>query len=105
MSFKPFEERLKEGLTASAIIGQLFKRMQQIEEAFIIAIPPPSVRGLGNAGGFRLQVQERTGSEVKRVLAATQDLMGRASSRAASGIGPTGPGRRGGSGREEERWR
>ena len=78
VSFKPFEERLKEGLTASAIIGQLFKRMQQIEEAFIIAIPPPSVRGLGNAGGFRLQVQERTGSEVKRVLAATQDLMGRA---------------------------
>src|SRR5215212_3789632 len=76
VSFKPYEERLKEGLTGAAIIGQLFKRMQQIEEAFIIAIPPPAVRGLGNAGGFRLQVQERSGAEVKRVLAATQDLMG-----------------------------
>jgi len=78
VSFKSYEERLKQRLTANAIIGQLATRMQQIEEAFIIAIPPPPVRGLGNAGGFRLQVQERTGAEVKRVLAATQDLMGRA---------------------------
>jgi hydrophobic/amphiphilic exporter-1 (mainly G- bacteria), HAE1 family len=79
-SFEPFEERLKHGLTANAIIGQLFQRMQAIEEAFIIAIPPPPVRGLGNAGGFRLQVQERTGSEVGRVLAATRELMVRARS-------------------------
>ena len=33
--------------------------MQAIEEAFIIAIPPPPVRGIGNAGGFKMQVQER----------------------------------------------
>ena len=43
------------------IIGDLFGRMQQIEEAFIIAIPPPPVRGLGNSGGFKIQLQDRTG--------------------------------------------
>jgi hydrophobic/amphiphilic exporter-1 (mainly G- bacteria), HAE1 family len=76
--FRPFDERVAQGLSADAIIRQLFGRLQQIEEAFIIAIPPPPVRGLGNAGGFRMQVQERGGAGVERVLAATQELMGRA---------------------------
>jgi HAE1 family hydrophobic/amphiphilic exporter-1 len=76
--FRPFDERVAAGLSANAIIGQLFGRLQQIQEAFIIAIPPPSVRGLGNSGGFRLQLQERTGDEVGRVMAATQDLIARA---------------------------
>jgi HAE1 family hydrophobic/amphiphilic exporter-1 len=52
--------------------------MQQIEEAFIIAIPPPPVRGLGNSGGFKMQAQERAGADVRRVLAATLEMMGRA---------------------------
>ena len=52
--------------------------MQPIEEAFIIAIPPPPVRGLGNSGGFKLQLQDRTGDDVRRVLAAAYQLMGQA---------------------------
>ncbi|PRH84307.1 hydrophobe/amphiphile efflux-1 family RND transporter [Labrys okinawensis] len=76
--FKPFEERLKEGLTADKIIKDLFGRMQVIEEAFIIAIPPPPVRGIGNAGGFKLQVQERLGSDIQRILASTYEMMGKA---------------------------
>jgi HAE1 family hydrophobic/amphiphilic exporter-1 len=76
--FRPFEERIAQGISGSDIIRQLFVRMQPIEEAFIIAIPPPPVRGLGNAGGFRMQVQERTGADVRRVLAATTELIGRA---------------------------
>ncbi len=76
--FRPFDERVAQGLSADAIIRQLFGRLQSIEEAFIIAIPPPPVRGLGNSGGFRMQVQERTGPDVRRALAATIDLMGRA---------------------------
>jgi hydrophobic/amphiphilic exporter-1 (mainly G- bacteria), HAE1 family len=76
--FGTFDERVARGLSADVIIRQLFGRLQQIEEAFIIAIPPPPVRGLGNAGGFRMQVQERTGAEVGRVLASTLELVGRA---------------------------
>jgi HAE1 family hydrophobic/amphiphilic exporter-1 len=78
VSFRPFEERIKAGQSGDAIIKQLFVRMQDIEEAFIIAISPPPVRGLGNSGGFRLQTQDRSGSDVKRVLAATLELMGKA---------------------------
>jgi hydrophobic/amphiphilic exporter-1 (mainly G- bacteria), HAE1 family len=78
VSFKPFEERLKAGQTAGTIIRDLFIRMQQIEEAFIIAIPPPPVRGLGSTGGFKLMAQERVSAELGRVLASTQDLIGKA---------------------------
>jgi HAE1 family hydrophobic/amphiphilic exporter-1 len=76
--FRPFDERIASGQSADKIIGDLFGRLQAVEEAFIIAIPPPPVRGLGNAGGFRLQLQERTGDDIDRVLAATVQLMGRA---------------------------
>jgi HAE1 family hydrophobic/amphiphilic exporter-1 len=77
-TFDPFDERLAKGQTANAIIGTLFGRLQQIEEAFIIAIPPPPVQGLGNAGGFRMQLQERNGADVQRVLAAAREVMGQA---------------------------
>jgi hydrophobic/amphiphilic exporter-1 (mainly G- bacteria), HAE1 family len=76
--FKPFEERIKSGDTATKIIADLFGRMQQIEEAFIIAIPPPPVRGLGNSGGFKLQLQNRTGSDVRGILAVAYQMMAQA---------------------------
>ncbi|MGE0715591.1 MAG: efflux RND transporter permease subunit [Alphaproteobacteria bacterium] len=76
--FRPFEERLKEGLTADGIIRDLFVRMQAIEEAFIIAIPPPPVPGIGTAGGFKLQLQERNSAELDRVLGSAYALMGKA---------------------------
>ena len=77
-AFEDFDVRLEQGLDATAIIGQLFGRLQAIKEAFVIAIPPPPVRGIGNAGGFRMQLQEREGSEVGRVLASAYQMMGAA---------------------------
>ncbi|MEE1609914.1 efflux RND transporter permease subunit [Microvirga sp. CF3016] len=77
-AFKPFNERIEAGDSGTKIIGDLFARMQQIEEAFIIAIPPPPVRGLGNSGGFKVQIQNRTGDDVRGVLATAYQLMGQA---------------------------
>ncbi|HST95375.1 MAG TPA: multidrug efflux RND transporter permease subunit [Microvirga sp.] len=76
--FKPFDERVRAGESAAKIIGDLFGRLQQIEEAFIIAIPPPPVRGLGNSGGFKIQLQNRTGDDVRGILAVAFQMMGRA---------------------------
>ncbi len=77
--FRPFEERLEKGISQNMIIGQLFGQLQSIEEAFIIAIPPPPVRGIGNSGGFKIQLQERLDAGMERVLAAAYEIMGRAS--------------------------
>jgi hydrophobe/amphiphile efflux-1 (HAE1) family protein len=76
--FAPFKERVKSGHGGDAILADLTRRMGAIEEAFIIAIPPPPVPGIGNAGGFKLQVQDRTGRGNKALLAAADDLIGKA---------------------------
>jgi hydrophobic/amphiphilic exporter-1 (mainly G- bacteria), HAE1 family len=74
--FTPFSERIPAGLSSDAIVGQIFGRMQQIQEAFIIAIAPPSVPGIGSLGGVKLQLQDRTGNDVVRVLGAANQLIG-----------------------------
>ena len=56
------------GCRQPAIIGSLYGRLQEIQEAFIIAIPPPPIRGIGNAGGFKIQLQERDTADVRRIL-------------------------------------
>jgi HAE1 family hydrophobic/amphiphilic exporter-1 len=76
--FKPFDERIEAGDSGTKIVGDLFMRMQQIEEAFIIAIPPPPIRGLGNSGGFKAQFQNRTGDDVRGILALAHQLRERA---------------------------
>ena len=40
--------------------------LQSIQEAFIIAVPPPPVRGIGNSGGFKMQLQERNSADMRR---------------------------------------
>ncbi|MEO3415804.1 multidrug efflux RND transporter permease subunit [Roseovarius sp. CAU 1744] len=75
-AFDSFEERGKAGLNAGAIVGSLFGRMQVIREAFIIAIAPPPVRGVGTGGGFKLQLQETESADMGRVLGAAYAIMG-----------------------------
>ncbi len=63
---------------APELLAQLNGKLQAIEEAFIIVIAPPAVRGIGNAGGFRLMVQDRAGRGPESLNAATQSLVGAA---------------------------
>jgi HAE1 family hydrophobic/amphiphilic exporter-1 len=74
--FKSFEERLEHGQSAGQIIGQLFGSLQSIQEAFIIAVPPPSVRGIGNSGGFKMMLQERNSADMRPILGLAYQIMG-----------------------------
>jgi multidrug efflux pump len=70
----PFDERHRQGLDADAMLGQLRQRLAGIQEAFIITIKPPPVRGIGTAGGFKMMVQDRQGAGSAALEAATQDI-------------------------------
>jgi HAE1 family hydrophobic/amphiphilic exporter-1 len=74
--FKSFEERLEHGQSAGQIIGQLFGSLQSIQEAFIIAVPPPSVRGIGSSGGFKMMLQERNSADMRPILGLAYQIMG-----------------------------
>ncbi|MEM9579014.1 MAG: multidrug efflux RND transporter permease subunit [Pseudomonadota bacterium] len=79
-TFESFDARLEKGLPATAIVGQLFGRMQMLKEAFIIAIAPPAVRGVGNGGGFKLQLKENESADMNRVLESAYAIMGASAS-------------------------
>ncbi|HEX2971128.1 MAG TPA: multidrug efflux RND transporter permease subunit [Tepidisphaeraceae bacterium] len=69
----PFEERAgKPELSGTAIANRLRSEYAQVREGQALVLPPPPVRGMGNAGGFILQMQDRTGT------ASPQELQGAA---------------------------
>jgi multidrug efflux pump len=71
--FKPFHERRDPALTGEAIAGRLRARIQQeVPEARVLVFGAPAVRGLGNAGGFKLMV-EATGDVNFDALQARAD--------------------------------
>jgi HAE1 family hydrophobic/amphiphilic exporter-1 len=74
----PFTDRAKQGLSAGQILGELNKRLASVQEAFIITIPPPPVRGIGNAGGFKMMVQDKRGRGLGALDDANQDMVGAA---------------------------
>jgi hydrophobe/amphiphile efflux-1 (HAE1) family protein len=71
----PFEERVDHGPTARELLGTLQERLSEIEDAQIFVIPPPPVRGLGTAGGFKLLVQDRAGRGYRALQQATDELV------------------------------
>ena len=75
---KPFEEREAQGLTANAILASLRQRLSVIEDAFVITIAPPPVAGIGNAGGFKMMLQDEAGLGPVALQAAAQQLAAKA---------------------------
>jgi hydrophobe/amphiphile efflux-1 (HAE1) family protein len=75
----PFEERAKDpGQSAQAIARQLSQRLSAIQEAFIVAVTPPPVRGIGTAGGFRMMVEDRAGRGPDALKSTIVEMMSRA---------------------------
>jgi hydrophobe/amphiphile efflux-1 (HAE1) family protein len=76
---EPFEERAKDPAKAStAIIGELYRRLGAIQEGQIFVVAPPPVQGIGNAGGFRMMVEDRAGRGTQALQNAVYAMMGRA---------------------------
>jgi hydrophobe/amphiphile efflux-1 (HAE1) family protein len=64
--------------SAAAVQGALFGKMAGIQEAAIFVVQPPSVNGIGNAGGFRMMVEDRGGAGSQALQGAVYAMMGRA---------------------------
>ena len=67
--FKDFSERDR----GPEIYQRLTKAIRQVD-AFGIVIPPPTVRGLGNGGGFKMEIQDRVGLGYAALEQATWGL-------------------------------
>ncbi len=77
---EPFAERARDPQKAvAAIQGSLFGTLGQIQEAFIVVVQPPPVQGIGNAGGFRMIIEDRGGRGSEALQGVVSAMMGRAS--------------------------
>ncbi|HKQ48286.1 MAG TPA: multidrug efflux RND transporter permease subunit [Phycisphaerae bacterium] len=54
--------------SADAIAAKMMREFSQIQDGLALVIPPPPVRGIGNAGGFKMQVQDHTGRATPQQL-------------------------------------
>jgi len=73
---KRFDERVHDPKQAAAEIARkLNADFAQVQEGSALVIPPPPVRGLGNSGGFKMQVEDRTGRATPHELQAVIETL------------------------------
>ena len=66
INLKPWSERDSSDLQAQRIVQKLNGRLAaEVPEAMAFALMPPSIPGLGSAGGFSLWLQDRSGGSVE----------------------------------------
>ena len=73
--FAPYEERLPHKLTAARITADLRTRLSAIDDAVLLVLPPPSVPGIGNGGGFAMRLEDRAGRGTDVLAAATEEMV------------------------------
>jgi multidrug efflux pump len=78
VTLKPFAERTTPNLSGGAIAMALNKKYAGIGDAFIAMFPPPPVMGLGTIGGFKLQIEDRSGLGYRALDDATKAFLGAA---------------------------
>ena len=79
VTLKPFEERAKDpNQSAPAIQKALLAKFSTIQDALVLVIAPPPVRGIGNAGGFRMMIQDRNAAGPAALQQAVGAMMAKA---------------------------
>jgi hydrophobe/amphiphile efflux-1 (HAE1) family protein len=71
-----FAERAKKGQNAQALILALNTQFAAIQEAFVISVAPPPVRGIGTTGGFKMEVQDIHGGEPAGLESVAMSIVG-----------------------------
>ena len=62
-------------LSGAGITRKLMGAYSQVQEGFALVFPPPPVRGIGTAGGFKMQVQDRSGLATPQQLQSVTDSL------------------------------
>jgi len=76
IKLRDWDERKTKELSMPAFLERANKFFGSINEANVIAVPPPAVLELGNTAGFDLMLQDRGGLGHDAFLAARNQLLG-----------------------------
>ena len=75
---EPWEDRTTRALSIEGILGDLTPRLMAIPEAIIFPFRPPAIQGLGNSGGFEIQIQDRAAVGLDVLEDASGDIVAQA---------------------------
>ncbi len=78
VTFKPFEERAGTDLTEANIIAGMRGALADMNEALVFVIPPPVIQGVGNGGGYRMMIQDRSDAGFQELEKAAGGVIGAA---------------------------
>ena len=76
LTFTPFSERVGQpGQSGPEIMNSLRGAFGGLEDGDVLAFGPPPVDGLGNTGGFKLQIEDRRALGFEALQAAVDNLI------------------------------
>jgi HAE1 family hydrophobic/amphiphilic exporter-1 len=71
----PWEERTDPSLNQTAILNNLQRQFQQIQEAVVFAFVPPAISGLGVSSGFKMMLQDQGGVGLQELQQMVQEIV------------------------------
>ncbi len=71
-----YAERTDPALQGEALLSSIRDAFSVIKEARVLVLPPAPIRGLGSAGGFKVQVQDLNNAGLGPLEDATNQLLG-----------------------------
>jgi HAE1 family hydrophobic/amphiphilic exporter-1 len=72
---KPYEERTDPSMHSTATARRLFGALSSIPDGFFLALNPPAISGIGQAGGFEYILEGREGQEPTAIAATMRGLV------------------------------
>jgi multidrug efflux pump len=66
---------------ARAVLVNLYREAQAIEEAIVFPVAPPAIPGIGTTGGFEFWIQDTGAGDPARLDAVTKDFVAKARAR------------------------
>ena len=72
--FEPWEDRTAPHLQQDKIVEALQQKFYALQEAIVFGFIPPPIDGLGNAGGFQMEVRDVGGAGVNELQSVADDL-------------------------------
>ncbi|MBP6600958.1 MAG: multidrug efflux RND transporter permease subunit [Verrucomicrobiales bacterium] len=70
-----FNKRTDPSVKGDVLLADIRKAFSTIKEARVLVLPPAPIRGLGSAGGFKIQVQDLNNAGLPALEAATKKLL------------------------------
>ena len=75
VAWRDWSERKDPALSQEALVGRLRAEFAEVQDAIIFVLVPPSIQGLGIAGGFQIQIEDREGVGLFELQQRAQDIV------------------------------